>query len=397
MAIIGKSSLSVSKKDLLNQTSNGVAAKSMVFAHKCNAGDTGFNLSSLSVPNEMTLQGFTNPSASELAQTNILFYRKNLKLWSSVRGDLKDFFSYTVASTSQINFLNFYQIGTSTAGAEQDEIIVGELQAVPLTGQLVVDASPIVVSGTLTAGQTDINVGTPFETAKFISQQVGAVMLLIEGSLQMRNVANSSVGDGNYYEVPASSGYGSVLRMNTAAEYDRPYVVISTIGYAERPTGSMMAIIDSVNTTIQNLSGNVIALSNSMAESTGLPLSTFTGAPSYSDLATFNNRVTALETPTPEFDNGPSGSVDYIDLNKGFAQTVFMTANCTFFITGGVVGNNYTLRLVQDATGGRTYTWPANVKWAGGSPPVASGANKMDLVSFYYTGAYYLGNFSSNY
>lgn len=45
------------------------------------------------------------------------------------------------------------------------------------------------------------------------------------------------------------------------------------------------------------------------------------------------------------------------------------------------------LILVQDATGGRTATWPASVLWPGGSPPVLStAANAVDIVSMIYDG-----------
>jgi hypothetical protein len=42
-----------------------------------------------------------------------------------------------------------------------------------------------------------------------------------------------------------------------------------------------------------------------------------------------------------------------------------------------------TLILRQDATGGRTVTWPATIKWPGGAPPaVTSFADAVDVLSF---------------
>lgn len=41
-----------------------------------------------------------------------------------------------------------------------------------------------------------------------------------------------------------------------------------------------------------------------------------------------------------------------------------------------------TLRIEQDATGGREITWPASVKWAGNKPPaLTDGAGKVDYIS----------------
>lgn len=61
-----------------------------------------------------------------------------------------------------------------------------------------------------------------------------------------------------------------------------------------------------------------------------------------------------------------------------------LTANCTFTITGTaasrVTGIN--LKLKQDATGGRTITWPPSVKWPGGTAPtLTSTAGKADYIA----------------
>lgn len=63
-------------------------------------------------------------------------------------------------------------------------------------------------------------------------------------------------------------------------------------------------------------------------------------------------------------------------------STVF-TANVTVAPTIGSPGDGQTInwRIRQDATGGRTMTWPASFKWPGGSPGVLStAANATDLL-----------------
>ena len=50
-------------------------------------------------------------------------------------------------------------------------------------------------------------------------------------------------------------------------------------------------------------------------------------------------------------------------------------------------GAEITVSWVQDATGGRTYVWPANCKFAGGAAPAPSTtANYKDTVKFFYDG-----------
>lgn len=75
-------------------------------------------------------------------------------------------------------------------------------------------------------------------------------------------------------------------------------------------------------------------------------------------------------------------SLSYVD---GPFYILTLTGNVTLTITNppasGSAGT-MTLKLIQDATGSRTVTWPAAVDWAGGTAPTLStGANDVDFVS----------------
>ena len=73
----------------------------------------------------------------------------------------------------------------------------------------------------------------------------------------------------------------------------------------------------------------------------------------------------------------------------------FGAFNETFTFTAPTKPGNFLLKMVQDATGSRTATWPATVKWpAGTAPTLTTGANTIDVVSFYYDGTNYYGNSS---
>lgn len=93
-----------------------------------------------------------------------------------------------------------------------------------------------------------------------------------------------------------------------------------------------------------------------------------------------------------EVDNGDSGATDTIDWTKGNKQKSTLTNNCTFTFTAPGGQCNLILRLIQDATGSRTVTWPAAVKWPSGTPPVlTTTANAVDIVAFFYNGTNYYG------
>lgn len=86
------------------------------------------------------------------------------------------------------------------------------------------------------------------------------------------------------------------------------------------------------------------------------------------------------------FDAGNSSTAITLDLANGNVQKLTMTANCTITLTAPVSGAMRTLTLLvfQDATGSRTITWPAAVKWGNaGAPVLTTTASKMDIVSLF--------------
>jgi hypothetical protein len=77
-----------------------------------------------------------------------------------------------------------------------------------------------------------------------------------------------------------------------------------------------------------------------------------------------------------------------IDWNAGNTQRCVLTGATTFTFSNGQSGGNYRLILKQDATGSRTVTWPATVRWgAGGAPTLTTTINTTDYVGFLYNGA----------
>jgi hypothetical protein len=82
-----------------------------------------------------------------------------------------------------------------------------------------------------------------------------------------------------------------------------------------------------------------------------------------------------------------SAGVLTLDLDTASVFEVVLTANVTSLVfanapTTGRAGSA-TLILRQDATGGRTVTWPTLILWAGGTAPlVTSAANALDIYGF---------------
>lgn len=95
-----------------------------------------------------------------------------------------------------------------------------------------------------------------------------------------------------------------------------------------------------------------------------LTLTTGESATLYYDDTATRWIVVGLSKHQPDvYDNGNSGAAITIDWRRGRMQKVVLTANCTFTWTAPTEPGMYALRIAQDATGGRSLTWPSAAKW----------------------------------
>lgn len=98
-----------------------------------------------------------------------------------------------------------------------------------------------------------------------------------------------------------------------------------------------------------------------------------------------------------EYDSGNSGTTKTLDWSNGSAQKSTLTGSVTYTLTNPVTGGAYVIRIVQGASS-YTVTWPASVKWSGGTAPTITVTNgKIDLINLYWDGTSYYGSFTQNY
>lgn len=111
------------------------------------------------------------------------------------------------------------------------------------------------------------------------------------------------------------------------------------------------------------------------------------------EAGTFTNGYTE-ETVTAN-----TGTAYTIDLANGSVQILTLTGNVTFTFPTATAGKSFILLLKQDGTGSRTVTWPAAVKWPGGTAPtITSTASKLDKYIFTADGTNWYGsNAGQNY
>ena len=73
-----------------------------------------------------------------------------------------------------------------------------------------------------------------------------------------------------------------------------------------------------------------------------------------------------------------------LNLANGNVFNITLTGNATFTFSGATSGQacSFSLYLRQNATGGRTVTWPGSVRWSGGAPTLTTSANAVDILVF---------------
>lgn len=371
----GTGTTSLIKLELDNQRIPSVGFVKTQFAHKAAAGATGISLNSLSLPPEMSANGFSNPSVTQLAAANLLFYQANLTLTSSMGTPLIRGLSYVVASSTQINFLGFTAL--------EGEIFTGTIDYTAVGTGKVVDARAINTPGVLLAGQTDFNVGDPFRAGQYISKQIGSVLVFKGGVLQVRNTSNSSVTlDGNYYEVDNGGGLGTIIRFNQADPFlDLNIVVLSNGLLTERPDGSMFAYME-------NLQGQLNNMATYVRDATGASLTAILGlSPTNQDLKAFGDTVSSIGTKVT--------TLQQLETTPGSGLPKLATST----VSGATLVPNAMIRVQGNAGYGAVNTtinrWTTTVSSVGTGVTFTNDANAGSAFTINETGIYSI-NFSQN-
>ena len=109
-----------------------------------------------------------------------------------------------------------------------------------------------------------------------------------------------------------------------------------------------------------------------------------------SDTQTLTNKTFTGYTETVVTANTTTAYT--INIANGTVQKLTLTGNCTYTFPTATAGQSFLLYQLQDATGGRTVTWPAAVKWPSGtSPTLTSTASKADVFAFTADGTNWIG------
>jgi hypothetical protein len=283
MSITGKNTKVIRKKEVAESKSLSQGFEKLTFATVLSAGATGIDINALIPPAGWTTSGRVNPSPSRIAEARMFQFKDNIEIISSLRGVLMKE-SFSVVSNSQINFVGFT--------AEEGEAYEVAIDANPINSIQVIAAKQPVAQGDLAIGVTDFPLGFSTKTT------ADEIVVFRNGLEQKRNTNNSdTVLDGNYYVVDAGSGFGNVVRFNTAPVGQDDYIKVTAIGgIVESPTNNTW-------NEIEVLQGQINAMAPDLALATGNPVTDYQSAPNAVDAAQFGSRVIDAENDIIDLQN----------------------------------------------------------------------------------------------
>lgn len=276
--IQGKNGRTTRKLQVKESSQPATGVKRTRALHQASAGDTVIDLTNLTVPTGA--KNYSAPSVSDLTKNNLQQFADNVTVRTS-SGVMIQNIDYVVSGATTI---------TLCQEALDNEVFEITIEAGVRTGRTLVDGAPLISTGTLTAGTTDYNVGEPFEVGKYPGKQVGSVMVFTGGQLMYRNEGNQPDGEGDYYEVHAGAGLGTIIRFNSPLDLveDTDIQVVSVGSLIEKPNGSQLALIEVIQ-------GQLDAIIPTLADLAGVDETDFQATPNSVDLKAFGDRVLDLE------------------------------------------------------------------------------------------------------
>lgn len=239
-----------------------------------------------------------------------------------------------------------------------------------------VDLSILSRTGNSYGGNISLGTNDAFSTSLRTSG-IDRLTLDLNGiaTLTSTNSATAAVVDGltlstNSNTTPTTNyGYGIRIKGKSSTTNDRDLSSINSY-WTNATDGSRTSAI-SINTAISGTLTEILRLGSKRLLYTGQLYNTLTTTSGTTSLT--------------------------IDWDNGNAQVINVNGNLTITLNNPQSGAVYRI-LAKDSAGGiYTMTWPAAVKWAGGTAPVFSNTSKSYFITLFYDGTNYFASYPAEF
>lgn len=246
-------------------------------------------------------------------------------------------------------------------------------------------------TGVTAGGRININGGTGGSTT-------GGGIFLTAGASSSASQGGNFNGIGGANSSTGNGG-GAIVTGGAAAGAGNGGGVTLTGGTTATGTAGG-AVLQGGRGTGSGAGGNVSVAAGQSSSGTGGQITLGTGSASTTVWLTldvsggFKYQNYHVEPSQASVTGNGATTVD-LSTASGFKMT--LTANATVTLSNPQLGSAYAIEIVQ-GSGPFTVSWPAAVKWPGGTAPVISAANgAIDQIHLYYDGTIYLGTFVQNF
>ncbi len=263
---------------------------------------------------------------------------------------------------------NWFQNSAGTSVYTTTGLAAGTLSYDAATTSWRFHSAPAGTAGNTPAFTQNLNVSTTTTSAPTFTSTVatGTAPLTVTSTTVVPNL-NVSQLLGSTWVSPGAIGSTTA---NTGAFTTLTAQSLNVTGSTAPANGVYLSAANTLTLSSASTARVTINSTGVIATATG---TSFDFGARYTEL---NTAATAVASTT-------------IDCSVGNIFTVTMSASITTLAFSNVPasGRAYSLTLIlaQDATGGRSITWPAAVKWPSGTAPTLSAANKVDIVTLVTT------------
>ena len=225
-------------------------------------------------------------------------------------------------------------------------------------------AATLPLAGSLVAGELALNT----TDEKLYFKNAGGTVKLLASNTATTNVSTFSAGTTGF--TPSSATSGAVT-------------LAGTLAVANGGTNATTASITSFN--------NITGYTASGATGTTSTNLVFSTTPTITTPVLTNPTITAYLETAPAIAN--SGTAVTLALASGTVLSYTLTGNCTFTMPTATSGTSFIVKLIQDATGGRTAV-VTGVKYPGGTAPTitTTATTGTDIISFVCINSIWYGN-----